>query len=284
MLQRSNISQGENPLGNGLEARIRGAQGRISGLRAHNSIFISSSSLSPITTTQRTMGMPAGSNHNLLSYLAAADTLQIASSAAADTSAGDGARQITISGLDANWNKISELVSLSGNTPVVTIQEFLRINLIQVEEVGSDGRNRGDIYVSDSGDTFSVGVSVTQTLFAMLRSVDADNPQNISSFGTRSIPANHRFWLVKGNYYTDATTSKVLSIKEDYFTESALGNRIQYTGGELPFSQSISFDFTGAAHFKEKTDYNFKVNSSTGTINGSIYYEAVEERILDETI
>ena len=270
-------------LGNGLESRIRIAQGRVNGIKNYSSIFCASNNLNPITTTQRTWGMPASSNHNLVSYLDTATTLGIASTNINDTIIGTGARQITISGLDSNWNRKSELISLNGQSRVNTLTNFLRINLIIVEDVGSANRNLGDIFISDSTDTFTLGIPTTKTLFAMLGSTDAANPSNISTFGSRSVSAYHRLWLIKGNYYTSATQSKVLVIKEDYYAESSLGNRIQYTGGPLLFSGSVSFGFDGAASFAPKTDYNFKVYSSNTTINGSLYYEAVEEDTRDLT-
>jgi len=51
-------------------------------------------------------------------YPASASTMYISSSSTADTSAGTGARTATVSGLDANFDEISETVSLNGQTGV----------------------------------------------------------------------------------------------------------------------------------------------------------------------
>lgn len=267
------------PLGNGLESRIRGKRGLIPAIRGSGTIFLSSNENNPITTTYRTWGMPASSNHNLVSYLTTASTLKIASTNTNDTSAGTGLRRLTISGLNSNWDEISELITLNGQNPVVTSASFLRINSLFAEEVGSAGRNLGDIFVSNNADTFTGGIPNTQTLFAMLGSFDADNPTNLSHFGSYSVPRNHRLWLIKGNYYIDATDSKPLTLKEDAIYESSLGNRIGYTQGviRLPSSRSIAFD--GAGAYPEKTDYNFKCKSDTGTIQGCLFYEATLENM-----
>ena len=46
----------------------------------------------------------------LYSYLSAATVLKISSSSTNDTSAGTGARTVTFSGLDANYDEISETI------------------------------------------------------------------------------------------------------------------------------------------------------------------------------
>ena len=56
----------------------------------------------------------------LYSYLTAATVLKVSSSSTDDTSAGTGARTVELSGLDADYNEISELVTLNGQTPVNT--------------------------------------------------------------------------------------------------------------------------------------------------------------------
>jgi hypothetical protein len=75
----------------------------------------------------------------LYSYLTAATVLKVSSSSVNDTSAGTGARTVELSGLDADYNEISELVTLNGQTPVNTTKLFLRINRMVVRSAGSGG-------------------------------------------------------------------------------------------------------------------------------------------------
>ena len=53
------------------------------------------------------------SHGGLYSYLAAASVLKVSSSSANDAAAGTGARTVTLAGLDASYNEISETVSLN---------------------------------------------------------------------------------------------------------------------------------------------------------------------------
>ena len=269
----------KQPLGNGLESRIRGKQGRIAGLPGSGSIVVGTTMSSPITTTLRTQGMPANSPFNFVSYLTLAAQLQITSSSASDTLAGVGLKKLLIIGLDSNWNEISENIDMNGQIAVLTSLSFLRVNLLFGESVGSSNGNVGDIYVS-SADTHTSGVPDTQVLYAMNASDDTDNISNISMFGLYTIPANKRLWLIKGNYYYNATEAKPILFKEDYIVFNSAGTeRLRYTGGPLNFSSSASFAFDGGGAFNEKTDYEFRAKSGTGTITGTLYYEATLEDI-----
>jgi len=81
----------------------------------------------------------------LFPFLAAASQLEVVSASANDTAAGTGARTVLISGLDLNYNTISESVTLNGATPVPTVNNYLRINVFTTTASGSGGTNAGDI-------------------------------------------------------------------------------------------------------------------------------------------
>lgn len=81
-----------------------------------------------------------------LTLPAAATVVKISSGNANDTANGTGARTVVISGLDANYNTISETVALAGQTAVNTVQSYFRINGFYVASVGTDGTAAGIIY------------------------------------------------------------------------------------------------------------------------------------------
>jgi len=58
------------------------------------------------------------SQGGVYTYPTSASTMYISSSSTADTAAGTGARTATVSGLDANFDEISETVSLNGQAGV----------------------------------------------------------------------------------------------------------------------------------------------------------------------
>ena len=94
-------------------------------------------------------------------WLTEATTLEVASTSANDAWGGTGATIILIEGLDANRNKISEAVPLTGQTPASTTKSFLRINKLLTPWCGSLQYNEGNIWVGASGTTWSDGAPTT---------------------------------------------------------------------------------------------------------------------------
>jgi len=76
-----------------------------------------------------------------------AAVLTIVSTSVNDTAAGTGARTITVKGLNASFAEISEIVTLNGTTPVVTVSLFIRVNNVIITTAGSLKHNDGEITV-----------------------------------------------------------------------------------------------------------------------------------------
>jgi hypothetical protein len=114
------------------------ARGQVDG---HSSTFISGFNAT-VGTTYETIW----SESSVYAYLTSATLIKISSDSANDTAAGTGARTITIYGLDANYNQINEVVSLSGLTAVNTTNLYLRVFHLMVNTAGSGGAAAGNIY------------------------------------------------------------------------------------------------------------------------------------------
>ena len=78
---------------------------------------------------------------------AAATTMNISSSDATDTAAGDGAQTARIFGLDANYAETSVDMGMSGQSGVEISTDFLRVYRAYALTVGTDGVNAGDIWI-----------------------------------------------------------------------------------------------------------------------------------------
>jgi hypothetical protein len=93
----------------------------------------------------------------LYTFAAAAETLDIVSTSAADTAAGTGAQEVTVIGLIAGYVEATETIATDGVTPVTTSAAFLRVNDMFVGDVGTGGENAGVITAtnSTSGDILS---------------------------------------------------------------------------------------------------------------------------------
>lgn len=116
--------------------------GRVSG---HTRIFTAGHTPTPAANTDVWEG--AG----LYPFQSAATVLEILSASASDTAAGTGARTFTLTGLDANFNVISETLTMNGVTPVQSTKSYLRVNDLRVATAGSGGVNAGDVTLRVTG-------------------------------------------------------------------------------------------------------------------------------------
>ncbi len=80
-----------------------------------------------------------------LQYLTDAEFIDVVSSDAGDAAAGIGAQTVTLSGVDFEYKRLVEEISLNGLTPVQTINKFLRVETMRVGDVGTSLINLGTI-------------------------------------------------------------------------------------------------------------------------------------------
>lgn len=125
----------------------------------------------------------------ILPLPAAALQMKVSSSSANDTANGTGARTVFVAGLDANYNEISEIVTLNGQTAVLTTQSFLHINNAYVATAGSGLSAAGDIYFGDG----TVTAGVPATVYDLIK---FDYNQRIT--GSYTIPAGYTAYVSQG--------------------------------------------------------------------------------------
>jgi len=105
-------------------------------------------------------------------FLTAADTVRVAAGGdAADTAAGLGAREITVEGLDAQGNEISETIATAGiSASASTTESFIRINRAYVSASGAYGAaNTANVVIQTTGGTTvaQIDAGLGQTLQAI---------------------------------------------------------------------------------------------------------------------
>ena len=105
-----------------------------------------------------------------VNIMTSADTLDVVSSSANDTSAGTGAQSVLITGIDENHAYQIEVVTMNGVTPVTTTNSWLGVNRVVVLSSGSSNSNEGNITIDDNAGTVGVqayiptGDSTTQQM------------------------------------------------------------------------------------------------------------------------
>jgi hypothetical protein len=190
----------------------------------------------------------------LYSYLASASVLKVSSSSTADTSAGTGARTVELSGLDTNYDEISETVTLNGQTAVNTTNEFLRINRMVVRSAGTGGQNAGVIYAG----TGTVATGVPANKYATI--AIGDN-QTVMAIWT--VPRGYTAYLLQ----TDITVATTQNNK--YCTVHLVarpnGEVFQIKDKFVKAESSVHQTYTIPLKFDEKTDIEVRaIGDSSG--------------------
>ena len=192
-----------------------------------------------------------------------AEKLEVFSSSASDTAAGVGARTISITGLDTNWNEVTETVTLNGVTGVQTVNTFRRFTRALV--LTSDGTNSA----FNVGDITIRHATTTANVFGILRAGTGATQE-----GCYTVPAGYTGVL------------KILHIDVDRSVTSAIAGNLYVrpfnTSPRLqrPFTASSSYpgsdDLVGGFVITEKTDVIPRVASCSAN-NTPVYvkYEVI---------
>ena len=90
---------------------------------------------------------------DLRTYLTAGERLQVVSTDIEDDGVGgDGARTLTITGLDSSYEPLTETVTMDGQVNVLTDASFFRVLKLTVATAGATGYNEGIITISNNAD------------------------------------------------------------------------------------------------------------------------------------
>jgi hypothetical protein len=198
----------------------------------------------------------------LYSYLSAATVLTVSSSSTNDTSAGTGARTVELFGLDGDYNEISEVVTLNGQTAVNTTQSYLRINRMIVRSAGSGGANAGIIYAG----TGTVTTGVPANIYATING-DGTN-QTLMALWT--IPAGYTGYLMQYDV-SNGTTSNTPAVCKLLLVARPYGEVFQTKDiKSLTTGMHIENTLIIPVEFAEKTDIEVRAVSSSNSVTFDI--------------
>lgn len=186
-----------------------------------------------------------------------ATVMKVSSSSANDTAAGTGVRTILVSGLDANYDTISETVTLNGQTAVNTANSYLRIQYTEILTTGSGKAQAGTIYLG----TGTVTSGVPATIYWQ-----SDTTYNNWSFAGYTVPAGYTAYLTSYGITCQSTTANVN-------VSLALVEREYDTGvAEFQSTARLTSNGTFERHFdypyviEEKNDMELRAWATTGAV------------------
>lgn len=192
----------------------------------------------------------------LYPWLTTAVTMTISSADANDTSAGTGARTVTVYGLDANYLEISETLTMNGQTAVTTANSYLRVNKILVRTAGSLGYNAGNIYLG----TGTVTTGVPAVIHLQI-SYSANYLGECSSLACiYTIPAG------KTGFIDDFNLSLDSAIQTEWWVKiRPLGEVFQSIHRNMANQNSVGEQLHCPIKILQKTDICMRASAATST-------------------
>lgn len=129
----------------------------------------------------------------------AATSLEFVSSSANDTSAGSGAQQVTVIGLDSTWAEVSQTVETNGTTAVALGTDLIRLYRWYVSRSGTyatqtAGSHVGNLTIRESG-AGGTWATISNSPF----------PFGQSQIGCFTIPAGKTGYVVSKNFFSDSS-------------------------------------------------------------------------------
>ncbi len=179
-------------------------------------------------------------------FQSSAQSLEVLSASGDDTSAGTGARTITLIGLDANYAEQTQVITLNGTSVVAITGTWLRVHRCSVTTAGTGGVNAGliTVRIASAGATLLViGAGNGQTLMAVYTIPAGITGYMLSYYCSANATPTPPYCDIK--LFTRPSTG-VLNLKH----QQALGPGYFYHKFEAPFK------------ITEKTDIYLNATSS----------------------
>ena len=181
-------------------------------------------------------------------FLSSASTLTLVSTVNTDTAT------ITISGLDASYNLLSENLALNGTTNVTTANSYFRINNIAVS-VGSATNPTGVVTLSGGGNIYAQ--INTTTVSGSTTSI------GVSQMGVYTVPTGYTFYGWRYGAYSSFNGNTA-----NYTTYRAITNAssgVQRVIVQTPFNTNYEVQRHYPFPYAAGTDLRFQIASSANT-------------------
>ena len=203
-----------------------------------------------VTTTS----IPVWENASVYTYPTSALTMTYASTASETLT-------MTVTGLDANYAVVTDTVTFTAGTSGTATNgtQFFRINSMVVTSTGTlGGANVGTITAKNSGTTYAqIAIGVGKTQMAIY-----------------TVPAGFSFYLNRidvfaSNPYTSANNLTFINWQQNPAT------KVAFNVAQSPFISILDIHRQYPLIYTEKTDIQFRVNTSAGTYAVGAFGEGV---------
>ena len=216
-------------------------------------IFGYTNSIGNTTTPQTIWEGANNATQNNYTYLSSASKLTLVSTTT-DTGV------VFVSGLDSNYNLLSETITLTGTTPVLTVNSYLRVN---------------GLYYTNGANVGTITAKVGTTVYGYI------NPGfGQSQMAVYTVPNGYTFYqtLLQANS-TLSNQAILFQTQEIYNLPSILNlngysiphNQNTQQAQISPFSTGFfNIPFTTPIPFPQGTDLQWQAKTNSGGINGAV--------------
>ncbi len=203
-----------------------------------------------------------------------ATTLEVVSTDADDTSAGAGARTVTIQGLDGNWDLITQTVAMNGLTPVPFPTDMMRVFRWWVATSG--------VYATSALGSHQGTITIQTSPGAVLwfnGTVDP-YPKGQSEIAGYSVPDGFTAYIFLHNIAVDSTKAVDIifvrrlnadTIAAPFSPMRAVTEYVSVTGALQPGAKNIPIN----SGFPARTDLLWLGKVASGTASISILYDVL---------
>ena len=195
--------------------------------------------------------IPAWENATAYTYPTVALNMTAVSSNTSDTDV-----TIITLGLDENYNRISNTVTLNG-TSAVNIGSFYRIN----DVITISGNARGDVTIANNAITYA--------------KINQGTGKNQASLFT--VPAGHEFYLYRIDAFCATATLNNRHLFFRNFVQQSNGTILRVA--ETTFLEQMNIQRRIPFRYSEKTDIQFQVRSSAGTQEIGVFGEGILTKV-----
>jgi hypothetical protein len=190
---------------------------------------------------------------NNVGYVYPNTTLQMT---AVSSNTSDTGVTILISGLDENYNRKSNTITLNG-TSAVGIGEFFRIN----DVITLSGNAIGDVTIANSGITYA--------------RVNAGTGKNQASIFT--VPAGYEFYLYRIDAFCASASQNNRFLFFRNFVRQPNGTILQVA--QTSFLEQMNIQRRIPFRYAEKTDIQLQLRSSAGTQEIGVFAEGILTKV-----
>ena len=194
------------------------------------------------------------SHSSLYVYPPSAIAMKVSSTSANDAASGTGAQTIRVEGLNATYNEVSELVTLNGQTPVLTTNVFIRVFRSFVVTAGNTNTAAGTIYIGDG----AVTAGVPATIYAEIQF-----GENQTLMALWTVPAGYTLYISRTSF--SAASNNAAQYVLGKLMARPFGGVFRNVADVTANSNSIQYDFEVPLAVREKTDIEARVIALAGT-------------------